>query len=91
MDWTTGVWYEFNDEEVTVLIGGPTSSFDTGDTGDGADLKSKVSGSEDAYNLFYVEEGYLSTHCEREFDGSTSDLLAHVEGQRKERFRLELE
>ena len=28
MDWATGVWNEFNDEDVTVLEKGPTSSFD---------------------------------------------------------------
>ena len=28
MDWTTGVWYKFNDKEVTRLEGGPESSFD---------------------------------------------------------------
>mmetsp|Transcript_20083 Transcript_20083/g.42088 ORF Transcript_20083/g.42088 Transcript_20083/m.42088 type:complete len:1210 (+) Transcript_20083:2-3631(+) len=83
MDWTTGVWYEFNDEDVTILEGGPTCSFDPDmetEEEDGTETTTtdrrhrpttkrhhrKVGGSEDAYNLFYVEEGYLSMQCERE-------------------------
>ena len=72
MDWTTGVWYEFNDEDVTVLQAGPKSSFDPNEPEDdaaGTDQlgeRRKVGGSADAYNLFYVEACYLSRRCQSE-------------------------
>ena len=53
LDWTTGVWYGFNDEEVSVLEDGPESSFHSSSE---TDKNGKVVGSADAYNLFYVEE-----------------------------------
>ena len=71
MDWTTGVWYEFNDEDVTILEGGPTSSFEPHEREDNMETNQpgkhrKVSGSADAYNLFYVSQSYLSMQCESE-------------------------
>ncbi len=74
MDWTTGVWYEFNDEQVSTLDDSPGSTFDPRDNIDKKpkSLK-KVSGSQDAYNLLYVERRYLAQHCEteiRRFDES---------------------
>lgn len=57
MDWATGVWYEFNDEDVDVLEHGPLSGYYRDE-----DTKSRaISGSADAYNLLYVEKSYLST------------------------------
>lgn len=100
MDWTTGVWYEFNDAEVTVLEGGPVSSFEPseGTSGNGR----KVGGSQDAYNLFYVEESYLASQAEIELrsfaesdasDVTTAgnDILASIKVQRTERYRAEKE
>lgn len=55
MDWSTGVWFEYNDEKVAVLEHGPSSSYDP----------SRISttrlkgGNPDAYNLFYAEEHFL--------------------------------
>jgi ubiquitin C-terminal hydrolase len=60
MDWTTGVWYEFNDETVKVLPGGPSSSYDPFlDDADQSSDAHEISGSEDAYNMYYVSEEYL--------------------------------
>jgi Ubiquitin carboxyl-terminal hydrolase len=64
MDWTTGVWYEFNDETVKVLPNGPSSSYNP-DVGDSSDSSSNrvdlsPSGSQDAYNMYYVDEKYLA-------------------------------
>jgi len=56
MDWTTGRFYEFNDGEVTLLEDGPVSSFEP----DSDEDRRLTRGSEDAYNLFYVEKSYLS-------------------------------
>ena len=110
-DWTTGVWYEFNDEDVTILENGPTSSFDPLEM-DGEDdeeeqsgKKGNVSGSQDAYNLFYVEESYLSKQCERELQqfiakeaiknhsaaSDDTDVMASVNAQRRERYQVELQ
>lgn len=62
MDWSTGVWFEFNDEDVDVLENGPVSAFYPDQIPSDEDTKPrKISGSADAYNLLYVEMGYLST------------------------------
>jgi len=77
MDWTTGQWYEFNDENVKVLSE-PSSSYVprifmdkpiVNRDGITENIKSfwnttrddKVStaGSQDAYNMYYVDEEYL--------------------------------
>ncbi len=54
MDWTTGVWFEYDDEKVSVLDH-PTSSYDPRHT-----QKTRLQGgTTDAYNLFYVEKSFL--------------------------------
>lgn len=72
MDWLTGKWFEFNDEIVKLLPEGPSSSFDpemveemnvngeSSGTNKENTTKLEPSGSQDAYNMYYVEEGYLS-------------------------------
>lgn len=109
-DWTTGVWYEFNDEDVTILEGGPTSSFEPSETEDDEEEKQsgkhRKVGSQDAYNLFYVEQSYLSRQCESELQhviqnegnvessstpGVNSDVLSSVKVHRMEKYRHELE
>ena len=67
LDWTTGVWYAFNDEVVYVLEEGPESSFEPNSNTKGTGKK--VSGSAVAYNLFYVEKGYLSQESKIEVKG----------------------
>lgn len=61
MDWTTGQWYEFNDESVRPLPSGPSSSvhIDCLDTGGSDNCFKGVSGSQHAYNMYYVDEYYL--------------------------------
>eukprot|EP00977_Amphora_coffeiformis_P027969 scaffold34674_cov171-Amphora_coffeaeformis.AAC.10 len=58
VNWVTGCWFEFNDTHVKLLKGGPECSFDP--TTEGGMLKKGVSGSQDAYNLYYVEESFLA-------------------------------
>eukprot|EP00978_Attheya_sp_CCMP212_P008450 scaffold19858_cov56-Attheya_sp.AAC.7 len=80
MEWTTGNWYEFNDELVTLLPGGPGHSFYPDSWGTDSDRydslpsltsnvapikPSPVRGSSDAYNMFYVERSYL-TECAKD-------------------------
>lgn len=70
MDWTTGQWYEFNDEAVRPLPSGPSSSYEPArasvnestedDSEDDIDL---TSGSQDAYNMYYVDEEYLGRNA----------------------------
>ena len=108
MDWKTGKWYKFNDEEVTILESGPNSSFETED---GDDLirsngHGKVDGSQDAYNLLYVQEKYLSEQCDAEMrrfiEGGTSseagaelgidvNVISSIEVQRRKRYEIELQ
>ena len=105
LDWTTGVWYEFNDEEVSVLEEGPESSFDPNPSNSSdEDKNSKVEGSGDAYNLFYVEQNYLSQQSviqlesgldrirnrERAIDNG-DDILSSIDVQRVERYKCEKE
>ena len=107
MDWTTGVWYEFNDEQVSTLDDGPGSTFDPRDNVDKKpkSLK-KVCGSQDAYNLLYVDRLYLVQHCKtemRRFDESEAttdtfsdssrayDIMAAINTQRRERYKSVVE
>lgn len=105
MDWKTGMWYKFNDEEVTILGSrGPCSSFEPENDGKGFGRK-KVVGSQDAYNLLYVQEEYLSEQCGVEMrsfiesetntmDGGGYDddnVLSTIKVQRNTRYELELE
>ena len=58
MEWTTGNWFEFNDTEVKILDGGPSCSDNVSDDENSTDPKSI--GSQDAYNLYYVDEDFLA-------------------------------
>lgn len=58
MDWTTGYWFDFNDTHVKLLKDGPESSFDPSKNSGRAPRG--VTGSGDAYNLYYVEESFLA-------------------------------
>jgi ubiquitin carboxyl-terminal hydrolase 48 len=101
MDWTTGVWYEFNDEDVSTLEQGPKSSFEPNESNSSAKCKGdKIDGSTDAYNLFYVEQSYLSqqsrielkTTSKRIEDGLYGDdILTSIDVQRTERYNCEKE
>ncbi len=77
MDWTTGFWYEFNDEEVTILEDGSVASFTPSSAGENGKTKKKggkngqVYGSQDAYNLFYVKQSYLASQCKSELQKFT--------------------
>ena len=57
MDWTTGSWYEFDDDNVSFLEHDPKSTYDP--------IKARESkvklkgGNPDAYNLFYVQESCI--------------------------------
>lgn len=102
MDWSTGVWHEFNDSEVTILENGPTSSFKTSDDSmeeENSVEESKVSGSADAYNLFYVDQEYLATHYKTELEcmgtetkaEQSNNVLTCIKVERQERYHRELE
>lgn len=102
MDWSTGVWHEFNDNEVTILENGPTSSFKTSDDSmeeENSVEESKVSGSADAYNLFYVDQEYLATHYKTELEcmgtetkaEQSNNVLTCIKVERQERYHRELE
>ena len=57
----TGHWFEFNDETVKLLPDGPSCSYDPEETVDGKQIDTtKITGSQDAYNMYYVEESYLA-------------------------------
>ncbi len=51
--YTLRTWFEYDDEKVTVLKGGPTCSYDNGEN------LEKAKGTSDAYNLFYVQKDCL--------------------------------
>lgn len=72
MDWQTGTWYEFNDDKVTMLSGGPSSAYTpsrSSETSKHSDLLEKVQskdiparlqGCADAYNLYYVDASFFA-------------------------------
>jgi ubiquitin C-terminal hydrolase len=70
MDWLSGQWYEFNDHHVIRLEKGPSCSFDPSSLdseepsplSNGTTLPNCISfaGSQDAYNMYYVEESFLA-------------------------------
>ncbi|GFH52133.1 hypothetical protein CTEN210_08609 [Chaetoceros tenuissimus] len=63
MDWSTGSWYEFDDDKVSFLEYGPKSTYDPIEA-----RESKVKlkgGTPDAYNLFYVQESCLREGIEK--------------------------
>ena len=97
MDWTTGVWWECNDESVTRMPDGPSASYDPAEDGDGDDGgggRVGVKGSSDAYNLFYVERGYLARQVEAALGddaASYGGVLAEIDSGRDERYEAERE
>jgi Ubiquitin carboxyl-terminal hydrolase len=70
MDWLSGQWYEFNDQNVEHLTDGPSCSFHpdlidlanypTLKTDTDRPFKVSLSGSQDAYNMYYVEHSFLA-------------------------------
>ena len=92
MDWTTGVWYDYNDEDVTLLPNGPNCSyvpaaFSTNSSPipppmvapSGGKIKKTppLRGSSDAYSLFYVERSFLAKIASKLIlRGSVSSLSA---------------
>jgi len=91
MDWTTGVWFEYDDEKVSLLQHGPNSSYDP-DRTSSTRLKG---GTSDAYNIFYVEESYLQEHVKGFIDETASSLVEGIVGMvsedRKRSFALQKE
>ena len=69
MDWLSGQWFEFNDEKVKLLPDGPSCSYDPqclpqsgGDSSHDFFARfstSDASGSQDAYNMYYVQSSFL--------------------------------
>ena len=106
LDWMTGLWYEFNDDEVKLLENGPGSSFGEQEAivgnGEGK-KKAKVNGSADAFQLYYVEQSYLSRECQSELQRfearqrakdsisseEKSDTISSIEVQRQEQYQIE--
>lgn len=62
MDWTIGQWYEFNDESVKVLPM-PSNSYVPQNYSDLDDETPPSAGSQDAYNMYYVDEDYLGENA----------------------------
>jgi ubiquitin C-terminal hydrolase len=55
MDWQTGIWFEFDDDKVSILENGPSCCPQDADT----TKRQKRKGSRDAYNMYYVQESFL--------------------------------
>jgi ubiquitin carboxyl-terminal hydrolase 48 len=68
MDWLTGQWFEFNDATVKLLPDGPSCSYDPSLAEGETTTKKRLEGSQDAYNMYYVEDSFLAKHA-------TSSLL----------------
>ena len=78
MDWTTGIWFEFNDKDVRILEKGPTGKeekkivIDNDATNGG---KKRYKGSSDAYSMFYVERKFLRREVKQEVKRRASNEL----------------
>ena len=109
MDWTTGLWFEFNDEDVMFLESGPKHSFwkedilTCGERGSAFDdiavvdslgkvgqrdvAAPTVTGSTDAYSLFYAERSFLANRAAQEIQKENSqlndDLLLWIDKEKK--------
>jgi hypothetical protein len=57
MDWSTGLWFRFDDETVTHISEGPMHSIEKSSTGKQGDHG--LSGSQDAFRLLYVKSSFL--------------------------------
>lgn len=88
MDWTTGSWFEFNDTHVKLLKDGPECSTDA--ASQTADHKKTPTGSQDAYNLYYVEETFLAQSIVEKIKSmaSTESLPAAVDEKAAERISV---
>lgn len=88
MDWLTGQWFEFNDEKVVLLDDGPSCSYDPTALDDKEQVPMAVgvqrrkatglAGSQDAYNMYYVEETFLAQSA---LDGLRRGSDAEVSGE----------
>jgi len=61
MDWTTGVWFECNDESVKMLDNGPSGVYGN-------------NGCSRAYNLFYVKQDYLARQVKKTVLGDDAKI-----------------
>ena len=76
MDWTTGTWFEYDDDKVSLLKHGPHNSYDP-DPDRTTRLKG---GTSDAYNLFYVEESYLRKSVRKFYDNTSPSPATGIVG-----------
>jgi ubiquitin carboxyl-terminal hydrolase 48 len=100
MDWLTGQWFEFNDETVKLLSDGPSCSYDPAETEISEAKMSSLTGSQDAYNMYYVDENFLSknalddlSHKEslctvdtKIIEDENNNVLAEVSKQRRAKY-----
>ncbi len=88
MDWTTGLWFKFDDEKVTFLENGPNHSFDIiresgcsnavidGDNSIRTKRKNGANisrGCRSAYSLFYVQRSYLGQYAAMQINRNNSN------------------
>ncbi|GKY91746.1 hypothetical protein MPSEU_000146300 [Mayamaea pseudoterrestris] len=82
MDWPSGQWFEFNDETVTRLELGPNCSYNPNAPKDNStddeqkESAKKQNGSNEAYNMYYVEENFLAQSIYDHFRETSPSLLA---------------
>lgn len=103
LDWLTGMWFEFNDENVKLLPDGPTCSYDPEavpepmDANNRKEKSSTPSGSQDAYNMYYVDQDYLAMTAKDAIVvreqllqncPNPGEVLGDVTDERKKMFRI---
>uniref|UniRef100_A0A7S3V9M7 ubiquitinyl hydrolase 1 n=1 Tax=Chaetoceros debilis TaxID=122233 RepID=A0A7S3V9M7_9STRA len=90
MDWTTGLWFQYDDDKVT-LLQKPASSYNLTTDNPG----SRGGGTEEAYNVFYVEEAFLQCktriHIESMETSSTERVIQMVSEERLQSFEVQKE
>ena len=86
MDWTTGVWFEFNDKDVKLLDKGPTGGFKFEVEADNPNeviskkrKRKEKKGNENAYSMFYVEKTYLGDLVISEVEKRVNYSIEHYD------------
>ena len=91
MDWQTGIWFEFNDDEVSVLSDGPTCSYNVAKQNGSSTTHRKGSGSQDVYNMYYVQESFMAECALRSVCGPAVQRpapLVQVDKERKRQWEV---
>ena len=83
MDWATGTWFEYDDDNVKILKNGPTSSYNLNE-----ELIGTI-GTSDAYNLFYVQKECLRKSVKKSLPSRVQPIIQNMNDSRVKEYGLQ--